>query len=551
VNEPLNVLMVEDSANDAALLEIELQRAGYDPLCQRVETREDMLAALTEQSWDVIIADYVMPHFNGLEALALARDCRLDLPFIIVSGHIADTTAVAAMKAGAHDYVMKGNLARLGPAVRRELREAEVRRENRRADQWLKAEHSITRLLAGAQSLSEAAPSILHSLIESLEMDLGTLWVEDPDLEALCHSATNMRAPSAALEAFFPANRQLRFALGSDLPGRVWHEHRAIWISDLAAQTHLQRHELFANAHLVSALLFPIQSPGVFGVLELFASRRMEHDPRLDNMMLAIGSELGQFIQRRKAEEALRRAHDELEARVQRRTAELKAANSKLHGAMAERKRLEIELLEITERERRRIGLDLHDDLGQKLSGLALMTKGLALKLAREKSQAARDASRIQSLVQEAMTHASDLAHDLAALDLAEKDLTSALENLASRARGLFNVSCRFISTGSIPPLDPSVVTQLYKIAQEAVTNAIKHGKATRVGINLENGARELTLSIRNNGVPFPDLRSHSTGMGLRIMNYRAHIISASLDIRAKGDRGTLVTCSVPLDPKK
>src|SRR6266404_5449898 len=140
VNESLRVLIVEDSENDAALLEIELERAGYLPACHRVDTKEAMSAALQSQKWDLVIADYVMPRFNGLDALALVKSKDLDLPFIIVSGHITDTTAVAAMKAGAHDYVMKDNLARLGPAVQRELREAGMRRERRRTEQSLKAE---------------------------------------------------------------------------------------------------------------------------------------------------------------------------------------------------------------------------------------------------------------------------------------------------------------------------------------------------------------------------------------------------------------------------
>src|SRR4029079_18300576 len=129
--QPLRVLIIEDSENDALLLEIELQRDGYEPVCERVQTRDAMKAALTRERWDVVIADYVMPRFNGLEALALVKENGMDLPFIIVSGHITDNTAVAAMRAGAHDYVMKDTLARLGPAVQRELREAESRRARR------------------------------------------------------------------------------------------------------------------------------------------------------------------------------------------------------------------------------------------------------------------------------------------------------------------------------------------------------------------------------------------------------------------------------------
>src|SRR4029079_6875672 len=166
MKNPLHVLIVEDSENDAALLEIELERAGYAPQCTRVDTPEAMDAALNRQRWDCIIADYVMPHFNGLAALGLVKSKGLDLPFIIVSGHITEDTAVAAMKAGAHDYVMKDNLTRLGPAVERELREAEVRRHRRRVEETVKVEHAITRILTNAQSLEEAAPGIIQLLLD-------------------------------------------------------------------------------------------------------------------------------------------------------------------------------------------------------------------------------------------------------------------------------------------------------------------------------------------------------------------------------------------------
>src|SRR5256885_9155717 len=142
-NNELQVLIIEDSENDAALMEIQLQRAGYNPVCSRVQTAEAVHDALDQKRWDLIIADYKMPQFDGLSALALVREKGLDVPFIIVSGAITDATAVAAMKAGAHDYVMKDNLARLGPAVQRELREVEVRREQRSAEEKLDVEHAF------------------------------------------------------------------------------------------------------------------------------------------------------------------------------------------------------------------------------------------------------------------------------------------------------------------------------------------------------------------------------------------------------------------------
>ncbi len=130
-NIPLRVLIVEDSENDAFLLLRELQRGGYEPVHRRVETAEAMREALRGAAWDIILSDYVMPRFSGLAALDLLRGQEIDIPFIIVSGKIGEEVAVESMRAGAHDYILKNNLARLLPAVRRELADAQVRRDRK------------------------------------------------------------------------------------------------------------------------------------------------------------------------------------------------------------------------------------------------------------------------------------------------------------------------------------------------------------------------------------------------------------------------------------
>jgi signal transduction histidine kinase len=135
MDRPLRLLIIEDSENDALLLLRELRKSNWSIISERVCTAENMRLCLKKQNWDVIVCDYVMPNFSCLQALKVLKEAGLDIPFILVSGQITDDQAVAAMKAGAHDFVMKGNLKRLIPAIDREIIEAEGRKERKKAEE--------------------------------------------------------------------------------------------------------------------------------------------------------------------------------------------------------------------------------------------------------------------------------------------------------------------------------------------------------------------------------------------------------------------------------
>ncbi|HEY3760903.1 MAG TPA: PAS domain S-box protein [Verrucomicrobiae bacterium] len=131
----LNVLVVEDSENDSTLLLEELRRKNFSPIFQRVQTAKEMSAALELRSWDVIVSDYVMPNFSGPDALLLLQEKGLDIPFLVVSGTYGEEAAVHMMKAGANDYIVKGNLSRLAPAIEREMGAAKSRRAHKKAEE--------------------------------------------------------------------------------------------------------------------------------------------------------------------------------------------------------------------------------------------------------------------------------------------------------------------------------------------------------------------------------------------------------------------------------
>lgn len=253
-----------------------------------------------------------------------------------------------------------------------------------------------------------------------------------------------------------------------------------------------------------------------------------------------------EIAERRRAEEALRRTRDELELRVQERTAELANSNKVLQAEIAERRRLEKAILEISGWEQRRIGQDLHDELGQHLTGVAYMSKVLAQKLAVKESPEAADAANIARLVNEAISETRKLAKGLLPVEVEAHGLMSALQHWAAEVEQRFELSCRFKCSSPVFIRDNTAATHLYRIAQEAVNNAIKHGKARHIVIGLTANHGTVSLTIRDDGSGCPEVLPSSEGMGLHIMSYRAKMIRGWLQIRRRAAGGTLVICTFP-----
>jgi signal transduction histidine kinase len=178
VQKTLHVLVVDDSEDDAVLIAREFRRGGFDVVSERVDTALAMKSALARLPWDVVISDHAMPHFCALKALQVLKDSGLDLPFIIVSGAIGEDLAVEAMRSGAHDYVMKANLARLLPAVEREMREAEIRQEQRRAEEQLRHAERLAALGTFAAGIAHELNNPLAAILVTARQ--GLQRVQDP-----------------------------------------------------------------------------------------------------------------------------------------------------------------------------------------------------------------------------------------------------------------------------------------------------------------------------------------------------------------------------------
>jgi PAS domain S-box-containing protein len=219
---------------------------------------------------------------------------------------------------------------------------------------------------------------------------------------------------------------------------------------------------------------------------------------------------------------------------------------SKVARDITERKRLEKEILEISERERRRIGHDLHDGLCQHLAGIELMSQVLEQKLARRSKAAADRAGDIAKNVREAIGQTRLLARGLSPVTLESEGLMSALQELALSTEKIFRVACRFECEPPVLVSDYPAATHLFRLAQEAVSNAIKHGRAKRILIRLKEDRGRMILSVIDDGSGFPAQLPKSKGMGLRIMRSRAGMIGGTLAFERNAGGGASVTVTAP-----
>jgi signal transduction histidine kinase len=238
--------------------------------------------------------------------------------------------------------------------------------------------------------------------------------------------------------------------------------------------------------------------------------------------------------------EKLRRLHNELEERVRQRTASLNLE-------MRERMRLEEEILGISEREQRRIGHDLHDSLCQHLTGTALAGQVLSEQMAAKSLPEVKAINHIVQLVEEAIELTRTLARGLHPIDLKGDGFSDALRELTAKITELYRTPCVFESQSPVVIREPGAAIHLYRIAQEAIANAVKHSKSENIVVRLradENDGVELTIT--DDGVGVPENSTGGRGMGLRIMAYRASVIGAIFNVQRLQPRGTRISCQLP-----
>jgi len=302
MTSPLRVLHLEDNANDAELLQAALESEGIVSDVTRVETRVDFLAALEQGGFDVVLADYTLPSFDGLSALNLARETCPDVPFIFVSGTLGEEVAIEALKIGATDYVLKERLSRLGPSVRRALREAKERDDRKRAEALLSGEKRLLEMIAKGDSL----PVILDALCRLVEQltpgSLSSILLLDPDRRGLWHGA----APSLPKE-YMDAIDGIVIGPAAGSCGTAAYRKASVLVSDIAQDPLWTEYRDLALPHGLRACWSTpaLASDGrVLGTFAIYSREPRSPTPQQQNIIERITDLASIAIERKRAEEA-------------------------------------------------------------------------------------------------------------------------------------------------------------------------------------------------------------------------------------------------------
>jgi signal transduction histidine kinase/ligand-binding sensor domain-containing protein len=390
------------------------------------------------------------------------------------------------------------------------------RAELRQANRTLELEFEVTRILAEAETRGAAAPRILQMICQHTEWDIGAIWRVDNRADVL-HCAAVWHRPTINAAEFETSTRESVFLPGEGLPGRVWESGQPLWINDLAAEVSLPRMAIAVREGLRSALGFPILLEGeVIGVIEFFSIAMRQPDEDLLEMMTTIGGQIGQLIERKRAEEELRRTREE-------------------------------RLVEL-ERVRKRIATDLHDDIGSSLTQISILSEVVRQRVDGDDSKVVEPLSMIANASRELVDSMSDIVWAINPQKDHLSDLTQRMRRFASDVFTARNIEFQFHAPDAERdvPLGANVRREVFLIFKESINNMVKHSGCDRANIEFQIEEDQLRLSLSDNGKGFSTSRE-SHGHGLMSMRERTIGLSGNLEVISQNGAGTTILLHIPL----
>ena len=460
---PLRVLILEDRSEDAELMLYELRKAGFKVDARRVEDEAGFRARL-DADVDIILADYALPGYNALNALASLQESGLDIPFIIVTGALSDEDAAACIKRGADDYLRKDRLARLGHAVAIALDQKHLRAEHRAAEQALRASEQKYRLLFNK----------IHDLVFVVEV-----------------------SAEGRLGCIIEANDAACLRLG------------------------------YSREALLKLALQDIDAPERSRNLKLVAEKIMTDGS------LSFDTELVTKNGKRIPTDMFLNRFD-----LNGKTAVLVIACD-----VSELRKMEQQKYRIYEMEKKMLGMELHDSVGQYITVIALKSKVLENRLKALKLREVDAAEELTRLISQTSVIVRNTAKTLFPVDLEKRGLEAALRTLLVFMETQFAAKCKLDCQLPGDAVNILAATNIYRIIQETMNNAAKHNQARNFNIRLTCDQDRIVLTVWDDGRPPSASDENSVGIGRDIMKYRARLLKASLThqtVNAGGNEMTL-----------
>lgn len=481
----LRVLFVEASQDDMQQTLAKLEHHEYLVEYQRVEDADAMKTALLEEHWDIVLCSYNPPAFGGLEALSLMQSLSIDMPFLFLSHNLREENIIRAIQAGAGDYIFKGNLNRLVPAIEHYLHEATIRREHRQM--LLDLKENQTRLHAFIANLPGMAYQLLQTSPDEMAFSYASegcyalLGVHPQDLEldpALFFGMLHPDDLNSYMEAMRASAQNLTF---------VYWEGRIKSLPD-------------GEIRWVNLRCSP---------------RKMSDGVRWEGMIFNI---------------------------TERKLAEIEITRSQQQF-----RELSAHIQDVREQERLSLSREVHDDMGSMLTAIKMDVAWLGSWLNKDEPVLMAKIEDIENLVTRCAAAAGNIARNLRPSALDSFGIVAAIEIEANEFEQRTGIPCILDTIDEGVAVAPNIAITLFRIFQEALNNIMKHAQASKVRVSINNLTDHVTLSVRDNGrgLSEPD-RLKPRSFGLRGIQERVARFGGEVHISGKPEQGTTITVSIP-----